>query len=448
MFTAERLGRIESFRTVGGFPFRNGEDRMLSRRKLIQNAALIAGTLAVAEAPDALAAPAGKTGAPAAIASGYVDVSKLGAVGNGVHDDTDAFEKAISESAKTNQPVYVPRATYRTTRPLRIANQLLMGQFAGGWPADTMPMPTLRIDHLTGPGIEMGAGASIHGIAIEYDINAKFPSVNPPPAISLNGNGPSISSVRIQYPYDGIMTAPEGTPGRSRLSDIFIVSPKHSGLYLTKCYDVSQLRNIEVWCNIGFSTGPGFHFGRNDDCALTDLFAFQCQIAYLFETDTDKGGGRFYGSLSNCSSDACSQGYVIHGDHQLNIAASDLVDHFTSMEIDGENASVRIGDSVLQTNGAATVHLVNCASFSVSNCRFLRSFQVPAHHFIHAEKCGSLTVNGCQFPSDSPGIQLDAGVQRAVITNNIFEATFSHLTDNTTAATKKVIAQNVAEDGS
>jgi hypothetical protein len=114
------------------------------------------------------------------------------------------------------------------------------------------------------------------------------------------------------------VTAPGGHPGRARLADIFIVSPKHEGAYLTKSYDVSQLRNIEVWCNVGMSTGPGFRFGRNDDCACSDLFAFNCQIGFLFETDEAEGGGRFYGSLTNCSTDACSLGYVVRGTHSFN----------------------------------------------------------------------------------------------------------------------------------
>lgn len=372
----------------------------------------------------------------------WINVRSVGAVGDGRADDTAAFERAIELSRDRLQPVYVPRGRYRLTRTLRLQGQLMIGQFAGGWPADSMPMPTLLIDHIEGPGLQMGGFSSLHGIAIMYPEETAFPNEGGPPAVSLTGQGPSITSTRIQYPYDGITTSPRGTPGRARLSDIFIVSPKHDGVHLTKSYDVSQLRNIEVWCNLGMSTGAGFRFGRNDDGAFSDLFAFKCRIGFLFETDREDGGGDFYGSLVNCSTDACAQGYVVRGNHRLNITGSDLINHNASLEIDGEGASVRVTGCHVQSNGAPSVQVTRAANLAISNSWFTRAFNTD-FYFVRAQNCGSLTISDCQFKPNGPGVYLGAGVKRAVVTDNIFEAATDALVDRMSPDAKRILEPNL-----
>lgn len=358
----------------------------------------------------AVAAPAG------------VSVCDLGAVGDGEQDDTAAFEKALALGRETGQAVQVPRGTYKITRPLELEDQLLIGQTAGGWPADSAPMPTLLIKQVAGPALTLGNFASVHGLAITYPVQTKFPEQNAPPAIQLAGAQPTITSMQLQYPYDGIATAPNATPGRARLADIFIVSPKHDGVYLTRSYDVAQFRNIEVWCNVAMCKGAGFRFGRNDDGAFSDLFAFNCQTGFVFETDEGQGGGRFYGSMTNCSTDGCSVGYHVHGNHMINIAASDIINLKTSLRIDGGLASVRITGCVLQTNAAPAVSVRDCASLSITGSRFQRAFDVEDHRFVEIDHCDSLTLTGCQFSRHSAGVLLGEGVERAVVAHNIFEA--------------------------
>lgn len=47
-------------------------------------------------------------------------VTQYGAVGDGLADDTGAFERALAEAGKTGGYVYVPGGKYRITRPLRV----------------------------------------------------------------------------------------------------------------------------------------------------------------------------------------------------------------------------------------------------------------------------------------------------------------------------------------
>jgi len=374
-----------------------------------------------------------------------IDVRSLGAVGDGQADDTDAFDRALALGREQRKPVMVPAGQYRLTRAIRLEEQCLTGVGCGGWPADSMPMPVLRIEHAESPGVVLGAHSSLLDLAILYPEGTQFPEEGGPPAVSLEGQGPTISRVRIQYPYDGIMTAPGAFPGRARLSDIFIVSPKHDGVYLTKSLDVSQLRNIEVWCNVGMSTGAGFRFGRNDDCQCSDLFAFQCQVGFQFDRDEDPGpgGGTFYGSLTNCSTDACSLGYVVQGDHRLNVANSDLVDHHTSLDVDGEQASVRLTGCWIQTNGAPAIRVTRGANVSVANSLFTRAFAAD-FPFVEALACGALTVMGCQFRPLSRGVELGEGVQRAVVVHNVFESDQPAVIDRMAPEAKRVLEPNVS----
>lgn len=374
-----------------------------------------------------------------------VDVRDLGARGDGKTDDTTAFERAIAQSRAENKTVFVPRGTYRLTRTIHLREQLLLGQFAGGWPADSMPMPTLLIDHVKGAGIVMEAAASLHGVALLYATDTQFPKEGAHPAISLAGQGPTISSVRIQYAHSGIVTAPNAQPGRARFSDIFMVSPRHEGLYLTKSYDTNQLHNIQIWCNGAMATGPGFRLGRNDECQMSNCFSFNCTTAFLFETDEAKeGGGGFHGSLSVCATDFCGNGYVVRGAHNVDLSNSNALNHFAGLVIDGEKASVRVSNCLFQTNGEPTVKVANCGNLAISNSAFTRA-GAQVLPYVNVEKCGSFSLTNCQFKAFSAGVVLGAGVQRAVVANNIFEGAFKAITDKTRANAKKILAPNISD---
>ena len=100
-----------------------------------------------------------------------LNVRNFGAVGDGKADDTNAFHNALAAAAKllSGRTVVVPGGSYRLTSSLNITSALLLGQFAGGWPADSRPMPTLLVD-MPAPEacIIAHAGASVHGITLAF----------------------------------------------------------------------------------------------------------------------------------------------------------------------------------------------------------------------------------------------------------------------------------------
>jgi len=218
-------------------------------------------------------------------AEGSFNVRDFGAVGDGKADDTKAIQDALTKAkdAGRGSSVTLPAGQYRVTKTLTVENCLLTGLSAGGWPADRGPMPTLLVDHTDGPCILAKDAASLHGLNFQYDHKGesarKFA-----PTVLLSGNGISISNLRIADPYEGIMADGVTNVGRLNIENVFIISARSCGVYVTNTLDIPTLRNIEVWNPADYSQQHcvGFKLGRNDEIRMTNCFAFKCKIGFLF----------------------------------------------------------------------------------------------------------------------------------------------------------------------
>lgn len=372
-----------------------------------------------------------------------LNVKNFGATGNGVTDDTAAFQAAIAAAqAQTNNGIYVPMGTYVISSTLTLSGIEMVGKFVGGWPADNMPMPTLSIQQWSGPAIIVSNGASIHGISIDY--NDGSPDTTNAPAISLQGSGVTLSSLRIQYPYDGINTPVSATPNRARFSDIFIVQPAHLGVQISKCSDFVQFHHIEVWCDEGFSTGPGFAFGSINGGTFHGLLGYQCTPGIQLYTDNSPGGGTFTGNFVDCCFDACTTGISVTGNHQVKVAAGDWDCEHWGVNVNGTNAQVTVVGGKWHANSNEAIMISQAANVIVEACMFYRTNpgtnNWASFPLVWFSNCGSATVNSCQFLTNSTGLELDSGVQQAVITGNSFEGggIINHMT-----STNHVIVNNL-----
>ncbi len=135
------------------------------------------------------------------------NVLQFGAVGDGVHDDTDGFEAAL-QAATTASPgsqrspagarVDVPPGTYVLKRVLELHDVLLVGLAAGGWPADGDSMPVLLLDHAD-VGLSLYDNASVHGLIFRRSAtnSAKANNGTRQATIQLNSPGNSVTNVKI-----------------------------------------------------------------------------------------------------------------------------------------------------------------------------------------------------------------------------------------------------------
>ncbi len=368
----------------------------------------------------------------------YLSVRSYGAKGDGVTDDTAAFLAAIAAAQSQNRNgVYVPMGQYVISSSLTLNESDLIGRFTGGWPADTMPLPTLLIRQYTTPGLSLLNGASLHGLAIDYD--QATPTTSNAPAISVQGVGTTLSSLRIQNAYDAITTPDSSTPGRARYSDILIIQPTHVGVEISKCYDFVQYRHIEVLCPGAMSTGAAFRFGRVDEGGYVGLVASNCATGLEFFTDTDTNGGIFTGGFAGCSTIACGTAVSAIGDHKIKIVDGDFSASNYGAVINGTNAEVIIVGGKWQVNNNQAIQVTQGANVVIDAGMFSRPGPV-ANPLVQIQNCTTVTIKDCQFLPGSTGLELDNQVQRAIVYGNSFED--GGITNNMTSA-KIVLAANL-----
>lgn len=353
---------------------------------------------------------------------GSVDVRRFGARGDGQHDDTRAFRRALDKVAPEQGVVLVPSGVYRLTGPLELDGTALVGTRPGGFPADVDPLAVLQIDHTLGPAITAGPGATIRAVMLRYPPRD---DLDRPPAILLSGIGINIADVKIANAWDGIIADGTSNVGRVTLRDIFMPNCYHTGLYLTRTFDVANLDNIEVWSpdkRAMEGEAVGFRFGRNDELRAVNLFAFAMGTGYLFDEDEGDEGGATWGEFANCSTDFCARGVRIEAPVQAVFSGGSFLNHQESFIVDHDAASVRVSGADLQSNGASAVLLSRSGRTIFDGCTFRRvcgAFHVPRIIALSAE---SLIVTSSIFDPNGPGIRFGPAVRRCVVRSNIFEA--------------------------
>ena len=352
----------------------------------------------------------------------YVSVKACGAKGDGLTDDTLAFEEALAAAkAGTNDGVYVPMGHYVISAPLTLNALEMFGRLAGGWSGgDTSPLPTLLIRQYDLPGVSLTNGASLLGMAIDYDQGT--PTTTNAPAISVQSVGTTLSNLRIQNAYDGISTPGPDEPGRARFSHILIVGPAHNGIEISKCYDFVQFLDIEVICPGAPSSGAAFSFGRIDEGGYTGLMASNCATGYQFFTDTatNGDGGFFTGSFAGCSAVDCATDVWVTGDHKIKIAGGNFTAGSCGAFVDGTNAEFTMVGGQWQVNSGQALQVAQAANVVLAADMFSHAGPVP-NMLVQIQGCAMATVKDCQFLPGSTGLELDNENQQAMVIGNNFQ---------------------------
>lgn len=348
-------------------------------------------------------------------------VKAFGAKGDGVTDDTLAFEEAIAAAkTATNAGVYIPMGRYVISAPLTLNALEMFGRISGGWSADTASMPTLLIRQYTAPALSLLNGASLRGLAIDYD--QETPATTNAPAISIQSGGITLSNLRIQNAYDGISTPGPDMPGRARYSDIVIIQPAHDGIEISKCYDFVQLRDIEVICPGVMSTGAAFSFGRVDEGGYTGLMASNCATGFNFFTDTatNGNGGFFTGGFAGCSALDCATDVWAAGDHKIKIGGGNFTSLACGAYVNGTNAEFTMFGGQWQANSGQAVQVAQAANVVIDADMFSRPAPV-SDTLVQLQNGAMVTVKDCQFLPGSTGLELDDDNQQAMVYGNNFQ---------------------------
>lgn len=359
-----------------------------------------------------------------------LNVRDHGATGDGVTDDTNAFESAIQQGRAARVPVLVPAGRYRLTRPLVVHAQGLIGNPVGSWVADIEALPILLPESLEGPAITLEAGGSIAGLEIRFRNDDPNQPVERPSAIRLGETGATVRCVKISHPWIGIDTVPVHTnPGRTVVENVFIAGAHHRGVHFTGAADVCLFRNIEVWTPLEtsatfFSQGIGFHFQRGDGLRLTDCFVLGANRGFQFTTDESPGplGGSFTGYLSNCLTDFCNTGIEVRGDHRITITGGGNWSHHSCIRLE-EGVPILLASAVeMYSNANAAVFVGSAGQAVFQGCSIERKhpdFPGPAVHVTGGERV--IFGNSVLHSTAGPVMLNEMNGGQLVLNGNIIE---------------------------
>ena len=352
-----------------------------------------------------------------------VSVRDTGAVGDGVADDTTAFQSAITKAKVKNESVVVPPGTYRITGTLVLNRQALIGATSGTWNADSCSLPKIQVAGTSGPCVRLQGGGSVRGLQFSYDWGGQQPSSRPT-TIELAGVGCRVSEVKISGAWDAIMADGSSNVGRSIVEKCFIVNVHHIGVRFLGSWDCSWISKVEVWSpnsTTFASSGVGFLLGKNDVLLMSDCFVYKAQIAYQL-LNTIPGctvTGGTWGTFSNCAADFSSYGIKMEGGHGVSLSGGTYWTHFGAIWVTGTGGKLRMSGLELRANGGPALKVEGGDLVTITGSQIKRensSFTVPA---VSVTGGSATVVTGCVITSTSTGDEIAPGLSDVVVANNV-----------------------------
>jgi polygalacturonase len=378
-------------------------------------------------------------------------VHDFGAVGDGKADDTFAFQQAITAVSKftSGRVVSVPAGQYRITSSLSLESTLLLGTIAGGWPADSVPLPTLLVDVPDPqPCVIANIGASLHGLCFNY-LYRDNPGRIFGPCVLLKGGGVSLTNLLLHQPTEGIMWDGSTNIGRLNLENVFIVNARKCGVYVAHTLDIATLTNVEAWNyqTALLDTSTGFRLGANDEIRLSNCSVVAAAIGFHFVETKLPSGERetAWGGMVNCTVDACATGVKIDAARTLRIQGGTIQAHHFGIIVNGRSNVMLTGADV-RANSAHCLQVKDCDTLTATGCLFKKNTTTqPKTAKVAIDGGENVLVSGCMFDERSIGISVGPGIKRFSITGNVF-AKMEHkaLLDESGKDAKKIIAQNLA----
>jgi hypothetical protein len=379
--------------------------------------------------------------------SDYFNVRSFGAVGDGQTDDTAAFQKALDSAEKAGGGiVYAPRGNFFFAGNLNVPNAVTL---AGIWqsvpahnglrdrgrPRPTDDGTTFLITGGAGSGdgpafITLNTNSTLKGVVLYYpqqnidDVPKPYPW-----AIAMRGKNPAVLAVEMLNPYNGI----DATRNERHLIRDVQGQPLRRGVMVDDIYDIGRIENVHFnpWWSIKpklfqwqMENGEAFIFGRSDWQYVYNTFCFGYKVGYKF---IKSGRGVCNGNFLGIGADDCYTALVV-----------EQCAPFGVLITNGEFVSFHGPDPTMievEKNNTGSIRFVNCSFWGPCNqiakiagtgtvgfgdCTFVqwggKNGDIPA---IQAQS-GTVLIRGCEFRQDRPQIRLGEGVERAIITENLF----------------------------
>ena len=253
-----------------------------------------------------------------------LSVLDFGAAGDGVADDTGAFQAALDQAGAKGETVLAPAGQYRLNGTLTIpAGVTLQGVWPGPHTSQLSLGTTLlayagRDDESSPAFIGLHVGSTLKGITIYYP-EQRIEDVRPYPwTIQGQGQHFNVMDVTIVNAYNGVDCGTHHNEGH-HLRNVFLCALRR-GVLIDQCSDVGRVENVHIhsvyWWRANppgtpireqasFLTGEqvealnrytqenleGFIIGRTDWEFVQGCFVIWARVGFHFvRTDTPAGG--------------------------------------------------------------------------------------------------------------------------------------------------------------
>jgi len=403
---------------------------------------------------------------PSQTTSRGFDVREFGAQGDGMTDDTQAFQDTLDRCAESGGGVVsVPAGKYLIKTNILVPPSVTL---EGTWRAPSsvdryhrVPQEPDKGPELQGsvllavenPGLEdatafirLERNATLKGVTIFYPHQTK---TNPPVAYpwtvaTVGADNCSIIDVLMVNPYQAVDFGNRAS-GRHYIRSLY-AQPLRRGIYVDHCLDVGRLENIHLWpfwtaadpdSPVGrfmLEQGEAFIFGRSDWEYVSNCFAIAYKIGFRFIKG--KGEGPFAGGgnylLSQSGADMCDMA-VLAEDIQAHSGVS-----FSNSQIFGDIitqetnhgmlrfSSCGLFGSISGRNGVGLARIAGRGRVSFDNCHFYAiDRRIETDRLIHVVEgrvsiTDSVFINSWDAPYNHQPIVLERPVRAAIITNNEF----------------------------
>ncbi|HEX3472443.1 MAG TPA: glycosyl hydrolase family 28-related protein [Silvibacterium sp.] len=375
-----------------------------------------------------------------------INIKNYGAKGDGATDDTAAFQRAFDAAAKAGGgTVYAPPGRYLFRGTLIVPQGVtLRGSFScvpshSGIRDKGQPKPGddgTALFVVSGRGSEDGTpfltlntNSSVCGLTIYYpEQQLDSEPVAYPWTIAMRGKNPAVFDVELLNPYQGIDASQNERHNIRNVTG----QPLRRGIWVDAIYDIGRIENVHFnpWWSSHTKVyhwqtqnGEAFIFGRSDWEYVLNTFCFGYRVGYKFvETSTGGCNGNFLG----IGADDCNRAILVEqaAPYGLLIANGEFTsfhgDDPTMLEVGSANQGVvRISNSAFWGPCNQIAKIDGRGTVGFSDCTFVQWGKEGDRAAIQAAS-GSILIQGCEFQQNKQHILLGKGVDRAVITGNLF----------------------------
>lgn len=367
-----------------------------------------------------------------------VNVRDFGAVGDGVTDDTAAFQAAMKAVAERGGTASVPVGDYLIKTHLVVPSKVTL---EGVWKIPTAFTQrhgsTLLAVEGAGsedgpPFITLQPNATIKGLTIFYP-NQKPEAIQKYPwcVACAGGDNSSIVDCLLVNPYNGVDFGSKPS-GRHYIRNLY-GQPLRRGIFVDKCYDIGRIENVHFWpfwywregsefAKWWTKNGEAFIFARSDWEYVFNTFCFGYGIGYRFVKSKD---GAMNGNLLGIGADAADIAVLVEEAQVPGL----LITNGEFVALYGE----RLTEVVVKATNTGVVQFQNCSFWGparqIASIAGTGTVSFNGCNFVHWDPAGkklpiieafggNLLVNGCNFVSQSPQVALRGRTESAVIVGN------------------------------